>query len=629
MLIALLCLSAVSVPISALCAAGIDYPADQRDAKKILGRDIPPKYEDFALSCSANDMLHGFPTATVDGVTYAFSDGKLSCASPSDKSVTTILDCCDGDNLNQLGTQLIFSATENGNACIKSYSIIDGEYKTILSLNEGKIKYLYVVNDTDIFFLYNGNVYACGIDGTQLEKVSSLPNIESFTPTDSGILYAVEANDLLSVYLDDTFILGNASYYSVIQDHLVASVDSEMYQLPLSELRSAMSYAEQNGLKEFDVLNYMSAFDLYGTYDAYDIINFNDSAALHSDAVNSASLNGLFNVKRDFDVHISAAHVAAGDMIIAQANKLMSYTWTPLEDIRSYPSSNGNYIVFEAGEQQTGIPYSGDGRFPDEYAAEQKHIIYNEGNVFYTPPEDADGYGALSLYRFGYEVGKANSRFYTVEQELSSSSAPGPLYGCDCSAFVCYSWRIGRIGSANFAQISSCTALSPSASVLRPGDALVAAADHCVLIKSVSANQIVVWEQTPPQTKETSYTMYAFNNKYFGTTSPYIPYRLNTVNITLNVNGGQSLSPSIYTVAPNFTLENVTLPTPVRSGYRFLGWYTAASGGTKVDSSYVVNADVTLYAHWINQNAVIDSPAIIISKEDSYELSDSKKFGGK
>lgn len=166
LLIALLCLSAVSVPISALCAAGIDYPADQRDAKKILGRDIPPKYEDFALSCSANDMLHGFPTATVDGVTYAFSDGKLSCASPSDKSVTTILDCCDGDNLNQLGTQLIFSATENGNACIKSYSIIDGEYKTILSLNEGKIKYLYVVNDTDIFFLYNGNVYACGIDGT-------------------------------------------------------------------------------------------------------------------------------------------------------------------------------------------------------------------------------------------------------------------------------------------------------------------------------------------------------------------------------------------------------------------------------------------------------------------------------
>lgn len=138
LLIALLCLSAVSVPISALCAAGIDYPADQRDAKKILGRDIPPKYEDFALSCSANDMLHGFPTATVDGVTYAFSDGKLSCASPSDKSVTTILDCCDGDNLNQLGTQLIFSATENGNACIKSYSIIDGEYKTILSLNEGK-----------------------------------------------------------------------------------------------------------------------------------------------------------------------------------------------------------------------------------------------------------------------------------------------------------------------------------------------------------------------------------------------------------------------------------------------------------------------------------------------------------
>lgn len=83
LLITLLCLSAISVPISALGAPGIDYSAERCDAEKILGRDIPPKYEDFALSCSADDMLHGFPTATVDGVTYAFSDGKLCCTSRS------------------------------------------------------------------------------------------------------------------------------------------------------------------------------------------------------------------------------------------------------------------------------------------------------------------------------------------------------------------------------------------------------------------------------------------------------------------------------------------------------------------------------------------------------------------
>lgn len=41
-----------------------------------------------------------------------------------------------------------------------------------------------------------------------------------------------------------------------------------------------------------------------------------------------------------------------------------------------------------------------------------------------------------------------------------------------------------------------------------------------------------------------------------------------------------------------------TLPTATREGYSFDGWYTAASGGTKVSSSTTVTADVTLYAQW-------------------------------
>ena len=42
-----------------------------------------------------------------------------------------------------------------------------------------------------------------------------------------------------------------------------------------------------------------------------------------------------------------------------------------------------------------------------------------------------------------------------------------------------------------------------------------------------------------------------------------------------------------------------TLPTPTRTNYTFLGWYTARTGGTKYDSSTVMPAkNVTLYAHW-------------------------------
>ena len=51
---------------------------------------------------------------------------------------------------------------------------------------------------------------------------------------------------------------------------------------------------------------------------------------------------------------------------------------------------------------------------------------------------------------------------------------------------------------------------------------------------------------------------------------------------------------------------SVYLPMPnPKSGYTFQGWYTAASGGTRVGgagSSYTVKSNTTLYAHWSNNS---------------------------
>lgn len=41
-----------------------------------------------------------------------------------------------------------------------------------------------------------------------------------------------------------------------------------------------------------------------------------------------------------------------------------------------------------------------------------------------------------------------------------------------------------------------------------------------------------------------------------------------------------------------------TLATPTRTGYTFGGWYTAASDGTKIETSATVTGNVTIYAHW-------------------------------
>jgi|GEM_PF-6197011 len=67
--------------------------------------------------------------------------------------------------------------------------------------------------------------------------------------------------------------------------------------------------------------------------------------------------------------------------------------------------------------------------------------------------------------------------------------------------------------------------------------------------------------------------------------------------VTLDPADG-SVSPNTVTVTYGSNYGN--LPTPVRSGYSFSGWYTAATGGSLVTSSTAVSIadDHTLYAHW-------------------------------
>lgn len=55
------------------------------------------------------------------------------------------------------------------------------------------------------------------------------------------------------------------------------------------------------------------------------------------------------------------------------------------------------------------------------------------------------------------------------------------------------------------------------------------------------------------------------------------------------------------TVEPTILYGQTTLPTLTREGYRFDGWYSASTGGTKIGdggSSYTPTADITIYAHW-------------------------------
>lgn len=67
--------------------------------------------------------------------------------------------------------------------------------------------------------------------------------------------------------------------------------------------------------------------------------------------------------------------------------------------------------------------------------------------------------------------------------------------------------------------------------------------------------------------------------------------------VSFNANGGSCSTTSKAAICGD---AYGTLPTPTRANYQFVGWYTSASGGSKVTSSTVYSrkSNQTLYAHW-------------------------------
>ena len=76
--------------------------------------------------------------------------------------------------------------------------------------------------------------------------------------------------------------------------------------------------------------------------------------------------------------------------------------------------------------------------------------------------------------------------------------------------------------------------------------------------------------------------------------------------------GSGTISNSTYTfgtddgeITATYTENTVDLPTLTKAGYKFDGWYTQKTGGTKVDTPYMPTSDTTLYAHWTEEEYTI------------------------
>ena len=95
--------------------------------------------------------------------------------------------------------------------------------------------------------------------------------------------------------------------------------------------------------------------------------------------------------------------------------------------------------------------------------------------------------------------------------------------------------------------------------------------------------------------RTTSYTFSRWNTNPAGTGISYAPGTSYTVNAALALY-------AIYTSSTTTAL--VSLPTPTREGYEFLGWATDTSASSGVSGNYRPTSNVTLYAIWGAQGLV-------------------------
>ena len=81
-----------------------------------------------------------------------------------------------------------------------------------------------------------------------------------------------------------------------------------------------------------------------------------------------------------------------------------------------------------------------------------------------------------------------------------------------------------------------------------------------------------------------------------GSGAARITFAATTLKLTYNNNGGTGCNTKSVMTGEAYG----ELCTPIREGYKFDGWYTAESGGTKITASTSVsnNSDHTIYAHW-------------------------------
>lgn len=89
------------------------------------------------------------------------------------------------------------------------------------------------------------------------------------------------------------------------------------------------------------------------------------------------------------------------------------------------------------------------------------------------------------------------------------------------------------------------------------------------------------------------------------------------VTVTFDANGGSTPEPSRYLGAGR---PVGPLPTAVKSGHTFDGWFTAKNGGVQIDENVVIESNITFYAHYTkNKDAATANGVLYDSVQEAID----------
>lgn len=201
----------------------------------------------------------------------------------------------------------------------------------------------------------------------------------------------------------------------------------------------------------------------------------------------------------------------------------------------------------------------------------------------------------------------------------------------DNADLVFYGVQFNNAGSIN-----TITNSGTSYRTIDTGNALVCNGTWNNVFVTYENETLTVWfddkkiiESTGVKMNEQMYLGFTAGNSYYGCAKQAVRnIHLQAINqnlIKFNPNKGKCETKEMYISNKTSTL----LPTAVRKGYIFKGWYTKIKGGKKVNPlTYKFSQGQTLYAHWkYNQKTLRFKPNKGTVKKKSKKVVTGEKAG--